>query len=287
MVTRRTAQTPRRAAPGVTRHNKTCTLAQRATGRSKASSYPTVRIVDHSRHSLLTFRAGSIIFACHKVNPPSASKNGSYSPHANQQSQQYYHDAGYNLPPLQVPSPYHQHGYPPQPSSAPYSAQSWSAGSDGAGYSQWSSQNTPMASSPSVSSIRSSTYGPAQHPQQPPPPPQHHWSTNPAGYTENNGYPFPPAGVHYPSVSPASTPVNPSTPAPEDIVPASSRSTSRRASKESFTGGGRGAGNPPVGVPKCSSCNVTHSPEWRKGPSGKKDLCNASVSATCRSNLRR
>ncbi|KAH8117744.1 hypothetical protein DFH11DRAFT_1850561 [Phellopilus nigrolimitatus] len=30
-----------------------------------------------------------------------------------------------------------------------------------------------------------------------------------------------------------------------------------------------------VGVVRCSSCQTTHSPEWRKGPSGKKDLCNA------------
>lgn len=35
------------------------------------------------------------------------------------------------------------------------------------------------------------------------------------------------------------------------------------------------AGNRPVGVPKCVSCKVTSSPEWRKGPSGKKELCNA------------
>ncbi|KIP05026.1 hypothetical protein PHLGIDRAFT_92699 [Phlebiopsis gigantea 11061_1 CR5-6] len=223
---------------------------------------------------------GSIIFACHKSSPYNAGKNGSYSPHANQQPQQYYHDTGYNLPPLQVPSPYHQHEYTPQQSPAPYSAQNWSAGSDDAaqsGYSQWSSQNTPIASSPSINGMRSSTYGPAQHPQQQQPQPQHHWSATPPSYVEQNGgYPFPPAGVHYNSVSPASTPVNSSTPAPaEDVVPASSRSTIRRASKESFTSGGRGAGNPPVGVQKCSSCNVTHSPEWRKGPSGKKDLCNA------------
>lgn len=132
-----------------------------------------------------------------------------------------------------------------------------------------------MASSPSVSSMRSSTYGPAQHPPQQQ---QHHWSSNPPSYMDSNGaYPFPPAGVQYHSASPAQTPVHDGSPAPqEDVVPASSRATSRRAAKESFTNGGtRGLGNPPVGVPKCSSCNVTHSPEWRKGPSGKKDLCNA------------
>jgi hypothetical protein len=36
-------------------------------------------------------------------------------------------------------------------------------------------------------------------------------------------------------------------------------------------------GLPPVGVPACTNCGVTASAEWRKGPSGKKDLCNAYV----------
>lgn len=38
---------------------------------------------------------------------------------------------------------------------------------------------------------------------------------------------------------------------------------------------GRTGGHPPLGVNKCASCGTTMSPEWRKGPSGKKDLCNA------------
>ena len=63
--------------------------------------------------------------------------------------------------------------------------------------------------------------------------------------------------------------------AADDVVPASSRASTRRTQKDSFVSTGRGTGNPPVGVPKCSSCGVTHSPEWRKGPTGKKDLCNA------------
>jgi hypothetical protein len=47
------------------------------------------------------------------------------------------------------------------------------------------------------------------------------------------------------------------------------------STREQYGGGGRSSGNPPVGISKCASCKVTHSPEWRKGPSGKKDLCNA------------
>jgi len=39
--------------------------------------------------------------------------------------------------------------------------------------------------------------------------------------------------------------------------------------------GGRGPGTRPVGLSDCSSCGATSSPEWRKGPSGKKELCNA------------
>ncbi|EKM58216.1 uncharacterized protein PHACADRAFT_182583 [Phanerochaete carnosa HHB-10118-sp] len=214
---------------------------------------------------------GSIIFACHKVNP--YSKSSSYSPHA---APQYYHESAYNLPPLHVPSPYH--GYPPQASPSPYPSQNWSASSEDStqpSYNQWTSQNGPMSSSPSISNMRTSTYG---HTQQPQPQAQHHWSSNPPSYMESNGgaYPFPPASVPYSGTPPAPTPANDGSPAPvEDVVPASSRASNRRTSKESFTNGGRGSGNPPVGVPKCSSCGVTHSPEWRKGPSGKKDLCNA------------
>ncbi|GJE96612.1 hypothetical protein PsYK624_128110 [Phanerochaete sordida] len=215
---------------------------------------------------------GSIIFACHKVNP--YSKNGPYSPHT---AQQYYHEPAAYLPPLHVPSPYPSHGYPSQPSPSPYPSQNWSASNEDGPqppYSQWTSQNGPMSSSPSISNMRSS-YG---HSQQSQPQQQHQWSSNPPSYMENGGgYPFPPSGVPYTGTPPVGTPVNGGSPAPvEDVVPASSRASNRRSSKESFSnGGGRGSGNPPVGVPKCSSCGVTHSPEWRKGPSGKKDLCNA------------
>lgn len=54
-----------------------------------------------------------------------------------------------------------------------------------------------------------------------------------------------------------------------------SPATSTGTTREQYSGSGRSSGNPPVGISKCASCKVTHSPEWRKGPSGKKDLCNA------------
>ncbi|KAF8526027.1 hypothetical protein BU17DRAFT_62559 [Hysterangium stoloniferum] len=47
------------------------------------------------------------------------------------------------------------------------------------------------------------------------------------------------------------------------------------SSRDSYANVGRLSGNPPTGVMRCAACKSTSSPEWRKGPSGKKDLCNA------------
>lgn len=38
---------------------------------------------------------------------------------------------------------------------------------------------------------------------------------------------------------------------------------------------GRPAKEPPKGVTCCRSCHTTVTPEWRKGPTGNKDMCNA------------
>jgi hypothetical protein len=38
---------------------------------------------------------------------------------------------------------------------------------------------------------------------------------------------------------------------------------------------GRPAKEPPKGVTCCRSCQTTVTPEWRKGPTGNKDMCNA------------
>lgn len=62
----------------------------------------------------------------------------------------------------------------------------------------------------------------------------------------------------------------------DDVVDSPTGISKPGASREVYSGG-RSSGNPPVGVSRCASCGATHSPEWRKGPSGKKDLCNACV----------
>ncbi|TDL25453.1 hypothetical protein BD410DRAFT_784439 [Rickenella mellea] len=58
-------------------------------------------------------------------------------------------------------------------------------------------------------------------------------------------------------------------------------------SREHYTSSGRNAGNPPTGVTRCTSCKISQSPEWRKGPSGKKDLCNACGLRYARSRAKR
>jgi len=59
-----------------------------------------------------------------------------------------------------------------------------------------------------------------------------------------------------------------------DVVPPPRHRVSPGTHKDTLT---RTTNNRPVGVLKCSSCKATSSPEWRKGPSGKKELCNAWV----------
>ncbi|KAJ4476231.1 hypothetical protein J3R30DRAFT_415997 [Lentinula aciculospora] len=66
-----------------------------------------------------------------------------------------------------------------------------------------------------------------------------------------------------------------------DLVPPSRRrispglSPEHRGTNGASGGSQRAHGNRPTGLLKCSSCKTTSSPEWRKGPSGKKELCNA------------
>ena len=222
---------------------------------------------------------GSIIFACHKVgNTPSTKNGNSYMANS---APQYYDDSTYNLPPLNVQPDYHSSTYNSQHTTPQYSSQNWSTNSEGTqtSFSQWSQSHNTVASSPSVSltlfSLSTLRVVLAQHQHQ-----QHQWSSQPptAAYMEPNGsggLAFS-GGVTYSGTPTSGTPAPDNTPAgSEEAVPAARPSNRRASTKDGYGSGSRAAGNPPVGIMKCSSCKVTHSPEWRKGPSGKKDLCNA------------
>ncbi len=82
---------------------------------------------------------------------------------------------------------------------------------------------------------------------------------------------------------PAPAAVSPSGPG---VVPPSRRRVSPGSASRDHPGAGPVRGSAvgststigvsrPTGILKCSSCKTTSSPEWRKGPSGKKELCNA------------
>lgn len=47
------------------------------------------------------------------------------------------------------------------------------------------------------------------------------------------------------------------------------------SSRDTYNNTTGSRGNPPAGITRCAACKSVSSPEWRKGPSGKKDLCNA------------
>ncbi|KAH9936060.1 hypothetical protein B0H21DRAFT_758828 [Amylocystis lapponica] len=229
---------------------------------------------------------GAVIFACHKVNPlprsAMSSNNGgphpAYSSHSYPPQAPYYDQPShsYSVPPVPAPQSYNgSYSQVSHPSSSQYS--SWShhpeSPSPQSPYGQWPSQNNSFAP-PSISSVRSSSYSAPQ--------PQHQWSSQPPSYLETSptvsspsfSQQLPSPNVQYSGSGSGNERTSPSP--GSDIVPASR--TQRRGSastREQYGSGGRSSGNPPVGITKCSSCKVTHSPEWRKGPSGKKDLCNA------------
>ncbi|KAG5638895.1 hypothetical protein H0H81_008954 [Sphagnurus paluster] len=247
---------------------------------------------------------GSVIFACHKVDSPSRSPAAPASSSATMQqlgyhsyspSSAYYDSAGpaaYALPPLPASS---YPSYPPQASA--YAPQRWAAESSTTSSSSpyppqhqqqqaWGSPSPAHSVSslpPAVSNLRSGSY--------PPPPPQqgHHWQPPPPPGSPSAFDTFPrtasPGG--YPSPTPNTNNNNNNNtnggayntdednavpPARRRLSPASARNG---AGGEGYVPGGRSAANRPSGVLKCSSCKATSSPEWRKGPSGKKELCNA------------
>jgi hypothetical protein len=204
--------------------------------------------------------AGTIVFACHKVTAPSRpsptsmqqmgyNANNFVSP---QQNQQYYDQSGNaypNTPPYSSSAPPYNQSYPSQP---PYPAQNWPEGTD------------PLSSlAPPSTNMRSSSY-----------PPQQQWPNQP--YMDpSQAYPPRTSTPDY-GYAPGTSNDGGSPSTANDVVPPPRRRVSPGipgTTRE--THGGRSSGNRPMGIQKCTSCKATQSPEWRKGPSGKKELCNA------------
>ncbi|KAG6837374.1 hypothetical protein H0H93_010532 [Arthromyces matolae] len=229
--------------------------------------------------------------------PQTASPSSSYS----------YYDSSpsaYPLPPLSTAaSAYPSYAYAPQRWTGEAEYTSSQQQHAHAQAQQWASSSPSPAHNvsslpPVVSNLRAGSYPPPLPPAHPTHPSQPHHPHPHAHQTPfAPGAPFlevPRPGSPYGSTSGAQGSYSPgqgsdiSLPGDDmsmGIVPQSRR----RASPSSARGGegvipggrhghgaqGGHAGNRPNGVLKCSSCKATSSPEWRKGPSGKKELCNA------------
>jgi hypothetical protein len=229
---------------------------------------------------------GTIIFACHKLNaPPRSTSAGSSSMqhmgYGNSTyvapNQSYYEQSSsYSLPPVPSTSPSYGN-YFPQQSTQPatqYSPEHWTQTEGTSPSQQYNSWNSPSPShsvSPlpaSVSNIRSGSYPPTPQNQQ--------WSSQPQSYVDNDS----PVAQSFPRPLTPSYEYSPrgdseGTSPPADVVPPPRRRVSPGTTRDQYPSGGRTSGSRPMGVLKCSSCKATQSPEWRKGPSGKKELCNA------------
>ncbi|KAJ3862399.1 hypothetical protein EV359DRAFT_45233 [Lentinula novae-zelandiae] len=215
---------------------------------------------------------GNVIFACHKVSTsPSSLSSSAHSQPINPTipilNSPNYTTATYS----------YVSGQPTLPPSSQYSYAHWanpdshsSVQSPRSGY--WSHGSASYENGSSVSAPLPMSGGHQSH--------------------GNYGRPFSPYGSHIPyssqSVSSHLDGLNGNTPSPisatsstADLVPPSRRrispslSPEHRGSNGATGGPQRTHGNRPTGLIKCSSCKTTTSPEWRKGPSGKKELCNA------------
>lgn len=223
------------------------------------------------------------MFACHTIQ--NSSRNGigtsthpsyasraqdGYASHHTQHSYDVS-PSSYTLPPVNAPSPSYGHfvGSPPSYSSPP-----WSSHPDSSSllnYNRWPQSSSPTHTLGSLSapcSLRETSYG-TQPSSRPSESPNYGDTRGP-----QHGYqPTPSPGLDYADRHRADS-IGLPIPSSADAVPPPRHRVSPGSAREPV--GGRNS-NRPVGILRCSSCKVTSSPEWRKGPSGKKELCNAFV----------
>ncbi|KAG1733612.1 uncharacterized protein EDB91DRAFT_1148406 [Suillus paluster] len=226
---------------------------------------------------------GSITFACHTIqHPASRSLSVSYSqsqPFTRQtdaympaHSQHHPYDlsaSSYTLPPVSTSMPQSYGHYTPSLTSQ-YSHSPWGSYSEPSSslsqFNRWPAQSPAhsMASLPSAScTMRESPYS------RPSPSPiygesrtslsNYQATPSPEDYSTKAGFEAFDTGI-------------PPVPCGTDVVPPPRHRVSPGTHRDSLP---RTTNNRPIGVLKCSSCKATSSPEWRKGPSGRKELCNA------------
>ncbi|KAF9223860.1 hypothetical protein BS17DRAFT_781326 [Gyrodon lividus] len=224
---------------------------------------------------------GTIMFACHTVQPSPRNGTGvsSHLQYTNRAHEHYgpHHTqhpydlspGSYTLPPVNSPAPSYGHLTGSLPS---YPSQHWSSHPESSSllhYNRWPASSSPTNTLSSLSapscSVRETPYGThpsgrlsdspnlgdlrgLQHSYQPTPSPD-------ADYVDRRGPDSVGLSISDPDVVP---------PPRHRVSPGSTREPANSRNS-----------NRPVGILKCTSCRVTSSPEWRKGPSGKKELCNA------------
>ncbi|KAF9521679.1 hypothetical protein CPB83DRAFT_778335 [Crepidotus variabilis] len=217
---------------------------------------------------------GTIIFACHKVNQTSpristtttsATMNQvDYStahyvgPHG---SSYYDNGTSYSLPPQMASHDafYNNNPITQSHASAPsaYQPQRWSQCTLSSLHSVMSTDPYPAASPSHTSQLSWSSGTPSP-------------SYTDSGPSPSFDRPTSPNYTTYSAVSASSK----TAPSAVDVVPPPRRRISPTSTRDQ-TGPIRSSSNRPSGVLRCSSCKTTSSPEWRKGPTGKKELCNA------------
>ena len=199
---------------------------------------------------------------------PQAYNASTYHP---QQQQYYEQQTNFPLPPLTSSQTAYNGNYATQTQNLPasYSTQRWSgnvAEPQGV-YHQWESSAHAPPHVPTVSNLRSGAYAPHLHPWQAPPPSYVDASSNSQASFHR------PISPSYSYSAVGGSGSDPGLSA--DLVPPPRRRVSPGSTRDHYSATGRAASNRPMGVLRCSSCKATQSPEWRKGPSGKKELCNA------------
>ncbi|KAG1860395.1 hypothetical protein F4604DRAFT_1138525 [Suillus subluteus] len=233
---------------------------------------------------------GSITFACHTVQQPQPFTR-STDPYMPAHSQHHPYDLSaspYTLPPVSTSVPqYYGHytqsyGHYTQSVTSQYSHSPWGSypepSSSLSQFNRWPAQSPAhsMASLPSSScTLPESPYSR--------PSPSPIYGENRASLSNYQATPSPEDYSTKAGFEAFEASVPPAPPCGTDIVPPRHR-VSPGTHKDTLP---RSTNNRPVGVLKCSSCKATSSPEWRKGPSGRKELCNACGLRYARSRARK